>query len=193
MRRRLTELTPSPTNSIDNTLHRQTDLQRLAVLCQNRGTAFIVQILFLPMLTDRVRAPGQPCPVLGELQNLRWGKILTLFGIGFPNGLSSRAITRIGTSCGWQLSTQAACSAVKRDGGCPSKVRNRCWSSLRSTVRQSEIREVRVPRPDQLHIPPGTFLGDVFCAVVGHIVTALDWFNPRTNVTLKPRPPDLPT
>jgi hypothetical protein len=29
----------------------------------------------------------------------------------------------IGTSCGWQLMTQATCSAVRRAGNCPS-IRN---------------------------------------------------------------------
>jgi len=63
-------------------------------------------------------------------------KNLTLLGAGLPNGFSSRAITRIATSYAWQLSTQAACSAVSRAGGCPSSARNRCWSSLISAPCQ---------------------------------------------------------
>lgn len=47
-------------------------------------------------------------------------KYLTLFGSGSPKGFSSRAATRIGTSCGRQLSTQAACSDVSRAGGRPT-------------------------------------------------------------------------
>jgi hypothetical protein len=33
------------------------------------------------------------------------------------------------------LSTQAACSAVSRAGGCPSSIRKRCWSSLITTCQ----------------------------------------------------------
>jgi hypothetical protein len=41
-------------------------------------------------------------------------KYFTLLCSGLPNGLSSRAATRIGTSDGWQFSTQVACSVVRR-------------------------------------------------------------------------------
>ena len=47
-------------------------------------------------------------------------------------------------------------------------------------------------RSDQHHIPPGTFLGDVLRAVVGHIVAAVDRFDPRPAVAFKPRLPNLP-
>ena len=43
---------------------------------------------------------------------------------GLPKGLSSLAATSAGTSCDWQLSTQAACSAVRRAGNWPSSWRN---------------------------------------------------------------------
>ena len=48
-------------------------------------------------------------------------KNLIPFCGGFPSGFSRRDAIRIGTSCGWQPSTQAACSTVSRAGGCPTK------------------------------------------------------------------------
>ncbi|HTZ20938.1 MAG TPA: hypothetical protein VMC06_08645, partial [Opitutaceae bacterium] len=41
-------------------------------------------------------------------------KYFTLLGVGLPSGLSNRAATNTGTSCVWQFSTQATCSAVSR-------------------------------------------------------------------------------
>lgn len=43
-------------------------------------------------------------------------KNLMLFCEGLPSGLSNRAFMSAGISCGWQFSTQPACSAVRRAG-----------------------------------------------------------------------------
>src|SRR5450756_699582 len=49
---------------------------------------------------------------------------------GLPSGLSSLAATSAEMSWGWQFSTHAACSAVRRAGNWPSSIKNRCWSSF---------------------------------------------------------------
>jgi len=57
-------------------------------------------------------------------------KYLVEFGEGLPSGLSIRALTSAGMSCGWQFNTQPACSAVRRAGSCPKSDRNRACSSF---------------------------------------------------------------
>jgi len=64
------------------------------------------------MLIQRIRDLGQPHLVLDQFQQFLRGKNLMPLYAGLPDGLSSRAPTRIGTSCGWQLITQAARFAV---------------------------------------------------------------------------------
>jgi hypothetical protein len=76
------------------------------------------------MQVQCVRDLCQPSPVLDLFQQFRRGKKLDLFGGGLPSGLSSRAATSIGTSCGWQFSTHAACSAVRRAGNWFSSRKN---------------------------------------------------------------------
>jgi hypothetical protein len=56
-----------------------------------------------------------------------------------------------------------------------------------------EILERRVPLAKQFHIPPGTLLGDILGAVIGNVIPAIHRLNPGAPVTLKPRPPNLPT
>ena len=53
-----------------------------------------------------------------------------LFAAGLPRGFSKRDETSAGMSCGWQLSTQAACSTVSRAGPCQSSLKNCCCSSF---------------------------------------------------------------
>src|ERR1039458_1504127 len=64
-------------------------------------------------------------------------KNLTLFAAGLPSGFNSLAATSAGMSCCCQLSTHAACSAVRRAGNWPSSIKNRCWSSLISIIGPS--------------------------------------------------------
>ena len=71
------------------------------------------------MRTSQVRS-------LHLFQQIRRGKELDAVGGGLPSGLSSLAATSAGMSCGWQLSTHAACSAVRRAGNWPSSIKNRC-------------------------------------------------------------------
>jgi type I restriction enzyme, R subunit len=53
-------------------------------------------------------------------------KYLVPLGEGLPSGLSRRACMSAGMSCGWQLSTQPACSPVSRTGSWLRSDRNRC-------------------------------------------------------------------
>jgi hypothetical protein len=63
---------------------------------------------------------------LRSSKNIRRAKSnLMPFGGGVHNGLSRREETRIGTSCGWQFTTQAACSIVRRAANGPSSLRSR--------------------------------------------------------------------
>ncbi|MGB8369617.1 MAG: hypothetical protein ACLPYZ_07625 [Limisphaerales bacterium] len=41
-------------------------------------------------------------------------KNLMPFGGGLPGGLSRRAATGIGASCGWQFNPHAACAAIRQ-------------------------------------------------------------------------------
>ena len=66
-------------------------------LCQSWLTAFVT-------LTSQVRS-------LASSKTSAAAKNLMPLGGGLPSGLSRRAPTRIGISCGWQFNTHAACSA----------------------------------------------------------------------------------
>jgi len=56
-----------------------------------------------------------------------------------------------------------------------------------------EILKRWVPLADQFHIPPGALLRDVLGAVIRNVIPTIHRLNPRAAVTLKPRPPNLPT
>jgi hypothetical protein len=76
------------------------------------------------MLANGLRHFRQPGPIFGQFRDLCREKNLIPFCGGLPKGLSKRVAIRIGTSCGWQPSTQAACSTVSRAGGRPTNAKN---------------------------------------------------------------------
>ena len=53
------------------------------------------------------------------------------------------------------------------------------------------ICQTRMPCPEQFHVPPGAFLGNVFGTVVSHIITIVNQLDPRTTVALKPCLPNV--
>ena len=61
-------------------------------------------------------AAATTCPSLTVSRTSAVAKYLVEFWAGLPSGLSSRAEISAGMSCGWQFSTQPACSAVRRAG-----------------------------------------------------------------------------
>jgi hypothetical protein len=81
------------------------DISPLRIIRRN---SFLAGIILLPVLINRIRDFGQPCPVLDLFRASDAAKNLTLFCGGLPNGFNTRAVTSTGTSCGWPFSTQAA-------------------------------------------------------------------------------------
>src|SRR5208282_3236368 len=71
---------------------------RAFCLCQCRLKAFVTLASHVRSLTSSISSDGV--------------KNLMPFGGGLPGGLSRRAATRIGTSCGWHLITHADCQAA---------------------------------------------------------------------------------
>ena len=91
---------------------------------------FLPGIFLLPMLVNRgadIRT-SQWRSLMASNKSAVAKYLMPLAG-GLPSGLSNLAATSAGMSCGWQFSTQAACSAVRRAGNWPSSIRNLCWSS----------------------------------------------------------------
>jgi hypothetical protein len=77
---------------------------------------FLGGIVLLPMLINSIRDLDQPRLILDQFQQLQRGKELDAVFCGLPSGFNGRAVTSTGISCGWQLSTPAACFAVSRAG-----------------------------------------------------------------------------
>jgi hypothetical protein len=61
----------------------------------------------------------QPGPADDLFQQFRLDNELDAGDGGLATGSSRRAAIKTGMSCGWQFSTHAACSAVRRSGNCP--------------------------------------------------------------------------
>jgi len=61
---------------------------------------------------------------------------------------------------------------------------------IASRKRQSD-RLLRVPVTQEFHIPPRSFLADVFRAIVRYVIPLVHWLNPIAAVSLKPAAPDV--
>jgi len=48
-----------------------------------------------------------------------------------------------------------------------------------------------MPLAKQFHIPPGIFFRDILGAIIGHIIPAVYWFDPRPAVTVEPFVPNF--